>query len=159
MSRVLKRMLGAVVRERGARAELRAVAAEQAAVRRVAALVAGGAEPGAVFAAVAAEAGNVLPGADWTVVGRYDGRAGEVAGGWSRAGHGPAAGRRLEPGGQDVSTLVFRTGRPARVDGLALGAAAAGAAEAGMASAAGAPVSAGGRLWGVVIAASARRDG
>jgi hypothetical protein len=86
MARLLRRTLSALGAERGVRVELRAVAAEQAALRRVAALVAGGAEPGAVFAAVAGEAAGVLPGADLTMVGRYDGGRGvEVAGGWSRA--------------------------------------------------------------------------
>ncbi len=160
MTCLLKRMLSALARERGARVELRVIAAEQAALRRVVAMVAGGAEPGAVFAAVAEEAGNVLPGADLTIVGRYDaGRAVEVAGGWSRAGGGPPACQRLELDGQDVSTLVFQTGRPARVDGLVGGGTVAVATvEPGMRSAAGAPVSVGGRLWGVVIAASARRN-
>jgi len=160
MTRLLKRVLSALGRERAVRAELRAIAGEQAALRRVAALAAGGAAPGAVFAAVAEEAGNVLPGADLTMVGRYDaGRAVEVAGGWSRTGGGLPAGRRLELGGRDVGTLVFQTGRPARAGDLAGGGAVtAAASDTGMRSAAGAPVSAGGRLWGVVIAASARQN-
>ena len=161
MTRLLRRMLGALGRERAVRAELRAIAGEQAALRRVAALVAGGAAPGAVFAAVAQEAGHVLPEADLTMVCRYDaGRAVEVAGGWSRTGSSMLAGRRLELGGQDVSTLVFQTGRPARGGDLADGsdAVTVAARQTGMRSAAGAPVSAGGRLWGVVIAASARQD-
>ena len=160
MKRLLRRMLSALGRERAVRAELRAIAGEQAALRRVAALVAGGAAPGAVFAAVAEEAGNLLPEADLTMVGRYDADgAVEVAGGWSRTGGDLLAGRRSELGGQDVSTLVFRTGRPARAGDLSGGGAVTAAAfEMGMRSAAGAPVRAGGRLWGVVIAASARQN-
>jgi hypothetical protein len=157
MTRLLKRMLSALGRERTVRMELRAIAGEQAALRRVAALVAGGAAPGAVFAAVAEEAGNVLPEADVTIVGRYDGgRAVEVAGGWSRTGGDLLAGRQAALGGQDVSTLVFQTGRPARADDLAGGGAVTVAArQIGMRSAAGAPISVEGRLWGVMIAASA----
>ena len=127
MTCLLRRMLGDLGRERAVRAQLRAIAGEQAALRRVAALAARGAAPGAVFAAVAEVAGNVLPGADLTMVGRYDaGHAVEVAGGWSRADGCLPAGRRLELGGQDVSTLVFTTGRPARVDDLASGGAVTG---------------------------------
>jgi signal transduction histidine kinase len=141
-----------------ARAELRAIAGEQAALRRVAALVARGAAPGAVFAAVAEEAGHVLPEADVTMVARYDpDRAVEVAGGWGRAGGHLPVGRRSALGGQNVSTLVFQTGQAARVDDLAGGGAVTVAArQIGMRSAAGAPISVEGRLWGVMIVASAR---
>jgi signal transduction histidine kinase len=144
-----------------ARAELRAIAAEQAALRRVATLVARSAPPGAVFAAVAAEAGQVMPEADCTMVGRYDpDRTVEVAGGWSRAGGHTLAGRRAALGGQNVSTLVFQTGQPARVDDLADGddAITVAARRLGTRSAAGAPISVEGRLWGVMIAASAREN-
>ena len=159
MTRMLKQAPIALGRGRAVRVELRAIAREQAALRRVAALVAGGAAPGAVFAAVAEEAGNVLPEADLTMVGRYDaGRAVEVAGAWSRTGSDLLAGHRSELGGQDVSTLVFQTARPARTDNLGGGTVTVAASEMGMRSAAGAPVSAGGRLWGVVIAASERQN-
>jgi GAF domain-containing protein len=144
-----------------ARVELRAIAEEQAALRRVATLVAGGAAPGAVFAAVAGEVGQVLPEADFTMVARYGAdRAVEVAGGWSRAGGGMLVGRRPELGGQNVSTLVFQTGQPARVGDLAGGGDAVTVAgrPVGMRSAAGAPISVEGRLWGVMIAASARKN-
>ncbi len=160
MTRLLKRMLSVLGRERAVRGELRAIAGEQAALRRVAALVAGGAAPGTVFAAVAEEAGHVLREADFTMVCRYDAdRAVEVVGGWSRTGGDLLAGRRSELGGQDVSTLVFQTGRPARVGDLAGGGAVTAAGrQIGIRSAAGAPVSAEDRLWGVVIAASARQN-
>jgi signal transduction histidine kinase len=144
-----------------ARAELRAIAAEQAALRRVATLVARSAPPGAVFAAVAAEAGQVMPEADCTMVGRYDpDRTVEMAGGWSRAGGHTLTGRRAALGGQNVSTLVFQTGQPARVDDLADGddAITVAARRLGTRSAAGAPISVEGRLWGVMIAASAREN-
>ena len=55
-----------------AREELRRVAEEQAALRRVATLVARGEPPSAVFAAVAAEAGRVISVAGVALVGRYD---------------------------------------------------------------------------------------
>ena len=71
-----------------AREELRRVAEEQAALRRVATLVARGEPPSAVFAAVAAEAGRVIPGAGVALVGRYDldEESIEFVGAWSPAG-------------------------------------------------------------------------
>jgi GAF domain-containing protein len=133
---------------------------EQAARRRVATLVARGAAPGMVVAAVAAEAGHVLPDADFTMVGRYrPDRTVEVAGGWSRTGSHLLVGRRSPLGGRNLSMLAFETGQTACVDFLADDEAVIVAArEMGMRSAAGAPISAGARLWGVMIAASAREN-
>jgi signal transduction histidine kinase/CHASE3 domain sensor protein len=144
-----------------AREELRRVAEEQAALRHVATLVARGAPPAAVFAAVAEEVGRVLPGADFALVGRYDqDRAVEVVGGWSRAGDVPLVGLRTPLGGHNVNTLVFEHNRPARVDHLAEDASAgtAVARQTGARSSAGAPISVEGRLWGVMIVASAHED-
>ncbi|MGC1731161.1 MAG: GAF domain-containing sensor histidine kinase [Pseudonocardiaceae bacterium] len=144
-----------------ARVELRTIAEEQAALRRVATLVARAASPAAVFAAVAKEVGQVLADADFTMVGRYDpDRAVEVVGGWSRAGDQLLVGRRGRLGGRNVSTLVFECNQPARVDHFADDASALTAAvgELGMRSAVGAPISVEGRLWGVMIVASTHED-
>ena len=69
-----------------ARVALRSFAEEQAALRRVATLVARGGSPEEVFATVAAEAGRLLS-ADVTGISRYDpdGTAAAV-GGWNRTG-------------------------------------------------------------------------
>ena len=76
----------ASAREARMAGDARRIAEEQAALRRVATLVAGGASPEEVFAAVATEAGRLL-GADVTGVGRYDtGGAVTVVGAWSSAG-------------------------------------------------------------------------
>jgi signal transduction histidine kinase len=145
-----------------ARVELRTIAEEQAALRRVATLVAGGAQPDEVFAAVAQEVRHVLPDADLTTVGRYDrDRSAEVVGGWSRAGNHKLVGHRWILGGQNVHTLVFERNRPARVDHhLAEGTddVAVAAREFGMRSSAGAPISVEGRLWGLIVVASAREN-
>jgi signal transduction histidine kinase len=128
--------------------------------RDVAMLVARGAPPSAVFAAVAEEVGHVLPAADVTMVGRYEpGRGVEIVGGWSRAGAHMLVGGRTGLGGHNVSTLVFESNQPARVDYLAKDEAVTIAArQLGMRSSAGAPVLVEGRLWGVMIAASAREN-
>jgi GAF domain-containing protein len=144
-----------------ARGELRTVADEQAALRRVATLVARGQPPRAVFAAVAEEVGRVLPAADFTMVGRYDpDHAVEVVGGWGRASNHLLVGRRASLGGRNVSTLVFERNQPARVDHFTDDASAlfAAAGEIGMRSSVGAPISVEGRLWGVMIVASTHED-
>jgi signal transduction histidine kinase len=155
------RMLSLLSAERAGRAEIGRLAEEQAALRRVAMLVARGAPTSAVFGAVAQEVGRVMPAADFTVVGRYDlGLALEVVGGWSRAGSHDLVGRRTELGGRNVSTLVFERGEPVRVDHLPEGgdAVAAAARVIGMRSSAGAPISVEGRLWGAMIATSMREN-
>ena len=154
-------LLGTAIANAHAREELRVIADEQAALRRVATLVAHGEPPAAVFAAVAEEVGQVLSAADFTMVGRYDpDRAVEVVGGWSRVGNHLLVGRRASLGGRNVSTLVFQRNQPARVDHFAddvsvLGVA---AAELGMRSSVGAPISVEGRLWGVMIVGSTHED-
>jgi signal transduction histidine kinase len=65
-------------------------------------------------------------------------------------------GDRFSLGGQNVTTLVFQTGQPARMDDSASsGRIADIASQRGIRVAVGVPVKAGGRLWGVAIVASA----
>jgi predicted ATPase/signal transduction histidine kinase len=139
-------------------AESRWVAQEQAALRRVATLVARGSSPHQVFAAVAEEAGRLL-GADVTGMSRYDpdGTAAAV-GGWNRAGDDRPfpIGTSVRLGGRNVLTLVFETGRPARLDRVtdASGEPAAAARARGFGSVVGAPISVDGRLWGAMMVIS-----
>ena len=155
-------LLATAIANAQARVELRTVAGEQAGLRRVATLVARGAPPTEVFAAVADEVGHVLPAADLTMIGRYDSdQAIEFVGGWSRTGEATWLGDRVGLGGHNVSTLVFERNAPARVGHLVDDATAvtAVARRSGARCSAGAPISVEGRLWGVVIVASVRRDG
>jgi signal transduction histidine kinase len=145
-----------------ARVELRGFAEEQAALRRVATLVARAAPPKEVFAAVAGEAGRLLK-VDFTVLSRYDpDGAVAVVGGWAKADPGRplAVGTRLEPGGRNMHALVFQTGRPARIDDYrdGSGQAADVARDWAFRSAVGAPISVEDRLWGVISVASAREE-
>ncbi|MFI1864022.1 GAF domain-containing sensor histidine kinase [Streptomyces jumonjinensis] len=144
-----------------ARVELREFAEEQAALRRVATLVARAAPPEEVFAAVAAEVGQLLA-VDFTVLGRYEpaGAATYVAA-WTRTGRDFPVGIRVEPGGWNVHTLVFESGRSARIDDY--GATASGSAahigrDWGFRAAVGMPISVEGRLWGAVSVASMRNE-
>jgi signal transduction histidine kinase len=139
-----------------ARVELRGFAEEQAALRRVATLVAQAAPPGEVLTAVTEEAGRLLH-ADHAAMGRYgpDGTITVVAA-WDRTGAAVPAGFQSTLGGQDLQTTIFRTGRAVRADddAGASGRAAEVVREFGLRAAVGVPVSAEGRLWGVMVVAS-----
>jgi signal transduction histidine kinase len=143
-----------------ARMELRGFAEEQAALRRVATLVAWAAPPHEVFAAVAEEAGRLL-GAHHAWMTRYDPDGGAwVVATWSSTGAAVPAGTRLSPGGRNVYTLAFQTGRPARIDGSpgTSGPDCEVARELGVRTAVGVPVSAEGRLWGAVVVSSTQEE-
>ena len=132
---------------------LRRVAEEQAALRRVATLVARAAPQDQVFAAVAEEVGRLL-GVDLTAMGRYlpGGKMTFVAG-WARGGEPPLPyGVEWNLGGTNVSSLVAQTGRPARVDNRAeFSGQLAVVPVATMRSDIGAPILVAGTLWGVMI--------
>jgi signal transduction histidine kinase len=146
--------------ERG-RDDLAALADEQAALRRVATLVAQGASPDDVLAAVASEIGRLLP-ADYAFIGRYDGNGTEVTavGRWSRDGDSSGLPELLPVGGRNVTALVWQTGRPARLDpgDTASGTVTPYHGSLGVRSTVGVPISVEGHLWGVVVAASTREE-
>ena len=139
-----------------ARVELRGFAAEQAALRRVATLVARAAPPAEVLAAVTEEAGRLLHASHVTTV-RYspDGTVSVVAA-WDSTGPTFPIGAQGSLGGQDLHTLVFQTGRPARIDDYAgaSGPFAELVRELGIRAGVGVPVYVEGRLWGVMAVAS-----
>ncbi|MEN3312516.1 MAG: hypothetical protein V7645_1845, partial [Actinomycetota bacterium] len=139
------------------------LAEEQAALRRVATLVARGVPPTEIFAAVAEEIGRLVS-IDGTRILRYeaDGTAIVIAG-WSESVEVPPeldVGARLQLKGESVSTLVFRTGRPARIDNYAnaAGPLSESLQESGVRSAVGAPIIVEGRLWGVMAAGSTKPE-
>jgi PAS domain S-box-containing protein len=138
-----------------ARAEVARLADEQAALRRVATLVARGSPPQEVFAAVAEELGRLLPVEDTAML-RYedDGTATLVATGGDRT-HTLDVGTRLPLDGENATALVHRTGRPARIDdyGKATGAIGERVRDLGTASVVGFPIVVDGGLWGVMVAA------
>jgi signal transduction histidine kinase len=132
------------------------LADEQAALRRVATLVAEGVPPPQVFAAVARELGQLL-GVDSTHLARYepDGMVISV-GGWSPDGANAPVGTRVPLDDTTVTGLVHESGRPARLDGYGQGSGEVRELiEAlGVRSSAGAPITVDGRPWGVMIASS-----
>ena len=142
-------------------ARLRQLADEQAALRRVATLVACGVPPEQVFAAVAGEVGGLLE-VDYTVLIRSDPEDMiTVVGGWTATGVAPPSpvGSRFEVGGRNVSTLTLRTGLPARLDAYvdvtgSIGN--TGARDWGFRSSVGVPISVEGRPWGLILVAYTR---
>jgi signal transduction histidine kinase len=139
-----------------ARVELRGFAEEQAALRRVATLVARAAPPAEVLTAVTEEAGRLL-GTGNATMNRYDSDgARTVVASWDSGGIPFPVGTRARLGGQDVPTLVFQTHRPARIDNYcdASGPVAEVVRQFGLRAGVGAPVMVEGRLWGSMIVAS-----
>jgi signal transduction histidine kinase len=106
-----------------ARGQVSQLVEEQAALRRVATLVARGVAPTDVFEAIAREAGRLL-GVDAMHMGRYDAGAAISVAGWSRAGDPLPVGTRVELDGRNIASLVLQSGRPARIDGYSTPAAA-----------------------------------
>jgi signal transduction histidine kinase len=132
------------------------LAEEQAALRRVAVLVARQPAPDEVFTAVTKAVGPLL-GADLAAMHVFpgDGTARVIAG-WSAAGPILPIGTRLPLDGDSVAARVFRTGGPARMDSYAdaQGETADVARGLRLRSVVGAPILAGGRLWGALMAAT-----
>jgi hypothetical protein len=123
-------------------AGLTRLADEQAALQRVATLVARGAPPDELFAAVSGEVGRLLQAGQTAMI-RYesDGTATRVAA-WSAAGGASLPGWRERIGGNSLTTVVRQTGRPARISSYAdaSGATGAVARQAGFRSAVGTPI-------------------
>jgi signal transduction histidine kinase len=152
-------LIGAAIANAESRAELRVLAEEQAALRRVATLVARGLPPAEVFAAVAEEVGHVLA-TDGTVIVRLDpdGAATLVAGTGAYADQLPVGSRwSLEP--PLALAVALRTGHPARLDDTSQAPGAYGdtVRRLGIRSAVAAPIVVEGRMWGAI--AVGRRRG
>jgi PAS domain S-box-containing protein len=137
-----------------AREALGHLADEQAALRRVATLVAQGVSPAEIFLAVSEEVDRLF-GLDEATVGRFDpdGPAFIVLGA-AKSVEGIPIGSRWELNDLYVSSRVFRTGRSARVDASDLasvgGPIAATLRRLCLVSQVGSPIIVQGRLWGAV---------
>jgi signal transduction histidine kinase len=147
-------LVGTAIGNAHARDELRRLAHEQAALRRVATLVASGAAAEEVFGAVCEETGRLI-GASNVHLAHYtsDGINVTMAG-WSlHANHLPA-GTRFPLDGETVDLLVKRAGAPARVETYegVNGDLAATLRALGIRSEVAAPVVVDGQVWGGLIA-------
>jgi hypothetical protein len=136
----------------------RRLAAEQAALRRLATLVACGVEPLEVFGAVAEEMRRCVR-ADTVGVWRFESDR-EIT--IVAAAADPEAlarwplGTRTPVGGNTLATLVQRTGRPARIDSYhnVAGPIAARVRGVGVSAAVGVPIIVDGRVWGLAAVGS-----
>ncbi len=136
--------------------ERTALVEEQAALRRVATLVARESPAAEVFAAVAEELARLL-GAKSTVLWRYeDDETATLAGDWGELAGPAPIGQRFPLGGDSVASQVFRTARPARIDDYANATGAIGSKfkALGVRAGVGVPIIVGGRLWGAMGAAA-----
>jgi signal transduction histidine kinase/ketosteroid isomerase-like protein len=135
-----------------AHADLRRLAEEQAALRRVAELVAHESPAERVFAAVAEEVGKLL-GVSSSAVLRFDTEETlTVLAAWGEPDMARHIGRRLPISGDNTAALVLQTGRPARMDdqSTARGAIAAIVRDLGITSTISCPVIVNGRPWGAI---------
>jgi len=131
-------------------------------LRRVTMLVAQAAPPEAVFAAVAAEAGRLL-GVVVVVLVRYDLRDSiTVVGGWTSTGAAAPipVSSRLPLGGDNVTTLVLRTGQAARTDYAVVSGVIGDVAtrDLGLRSSMGVPIKVEDRLWRAMFVALTREE-
>jgi GAF domain-containing protein len=139
-------------------AEYRWLAAEQAALRRVAALVVRGVGPLEVFGAVAEEMRRCVP-ADTAGLWRFD-TDGEIAIVGSAADPEMLArwpvGTRITLDGNTLAALVQRSGRAARMDSYdnVAGSIAARVRAVGVRAAVGVPIMLDGRVWGLAAVGS-----
>ncbi len=145
-----------VTERRKTEAKAMRLANEQAALRRVATLVARNASQTELFTVIAAECAQLFGTEDIGMV-RYEGDRHQVvmaSSGTFRTAF--PAGSRQPLGGDNAASLVFRTGRPARIDdyGKASGPIAEAIRPAGLRCAVGTPITVEGRLWGAMITGS-----
>jgi signal transduction histidine kinase len=139
--------------------QLAGLANEQAALRQVATFVARAAPPDELLAAVSRVVGDLLA-VDYTTMYRYVGDASvTVVANWDKTGRQETLGTRYPLGGDDVSTLVARTGEPARIAAYRPKSdpRLTGAADTAARSEVGTPITVERRPWGVLVVGSTRK--
>jgi len=150
-------VLAAVTAERSTseRAQ-RALTAEQAALRRIATLVAGDAASKRVFEQVTAEAARTVEASAASLARFEEGDMVTFVGGWSESGTlAFPVGSRLSLDGTGILAAVRATGEPQRIDryGGQAGEVVERFTSFGYGSATAAPVKLGGQVWGALVAA------
>jgi signal transduction histidine kinase len=147
-------LAAAAISNAQARDEVRGMAKEQAALRRVATLVAQGADANAVFDAVCEETGNVIGAASVNLAHFTSDGLNLTMAGWSlRDTHVPT-GTCLPLQGDSINAVIRSSGEPQRFDRYegAAGELAAVIRSRGIRSEVGAPVVVDGQIWGALIA-------
>ncbi len=148
-------LLATAISNAEARADASRLAEEQAALRRVATLVAHESPPSEVSAAVAKEVGGLL-GVENMRMAKYEADATvTVVAEWGEPDAAFPVGTRLPLGGTNIASQVLRTERTARIETTkATGAVGAYVRGMGSRCAVGAPIVVDGRIWGVMVATS-----
>jgi signal transduction histidine kinase len=151
-------LVATAIADTQARNELRELANEQAALRRVATLVAQRTGPAELFAAVMEEIGKLLQ-AELTQLYRYDetGKAVSYVASWSRDGTAPSFPQRLTLEGRNLAGIVRATRKPARMDDYSAAPGSVGdrlVRPLGIRAGIGCPVVVDAQLWGVMAAAT-----
>jgi signal transduction histidine kinase len=149
-------LVGTAIANADARSEVQRLADEQAALRRVATLVARGAPETEVLAAVAEEVSRLFPGRA-TQINRYEAESAICV---ASKGTAMPLGTRVALDDDSLSARVFRTGRPAQIGSYADIAGPAGdyARSRGVHAAVGVPIVVDGRLWGMIGFSSLQPD-
>jgi signal transduction histidine kinase len=136
---------------------LQALLAEQAALRRVATMVAAGTPAPALFGGVCQELGELLDVKSTDMIRYEDECFATVVGTWT-GDDTPSfpVGERIPVEGESVTAKLYRSGRPERVNDYddVEGELAARLREFGIHSVVGAPIRVAGRLWGAVMVTS-----
>jgi signal transduction histidine kinase/PAS domain-containing protein len=162
-SGVLDEVVGTIMdvtERRRAETELARLAGEQAALRRVATLVARDASQAEVFTAIA-EGLRRLFGTENVGMLRYEGDCQVVLASSGTFRDVFPAGSRQPLGGENAASRVFRTGMPARIDDYrtaASGPIGESVRSAGIRSVVATPIVVEGRLWGAMITGMARGE-
>src|ERR1044072_3761490 len=133
---------------------------QQAALRRVASLIARGAPPSELFAAVAYEVAQVT-GIALVQIQRFEpDNTVTVAGAWGAAPHPFQPGTKWDLEGSQIAAPIKRTGNPVRIVdfGAGRGPIRQGVRKTGIRGGAGAPIIVDGELWGVMAAGPAKRE-
>jgi signal transduction histidine kinase/PAS domain-containing protein len=147
-----------VTQRRRAESELERLAGEQAALRRVATLVAREAPQTEVFTAIAEEIGRLL-GTEETRMLRYDGDQGAlVVARWGAYERVFPLGSRIGLDDDSATARVFRTGKPARIDYATASGPVAQQVRAAAVHGVAAPILVEGRLWGSMITATDQEE-
>jgi PAS domain S-box-containing protein len=148
-----------VTERRDAEARAKRLADEQAALRRVATMVARGCAAEEVFAKVAEEVALLL-GLEVAAVRRFEPDGwGTIVGRWGDAGDAYQVGSRMKQEDESVTTVVYRTGRSARFDDYeGAGSIPADALKLGVRAAVASPIVVDGRLWGAIAAGTSRAE-
>ncbi len=142
-------------------AEVSALAEQQAALRRVATLVARGVDPAQVYPAAVAELSRGLGIHNVALIRYESGEALVLLAARDESGLTKMSiGERIPLDGYNVAAMILDTGEPARIDSFdrATGRTAERIRRLGLRSAVGAPIIIDGRIWGALVIGSSQAE-